>query len=63
LALVILIPFTRAVSGFLVDKLGAGPTLDYFAGHFGLLALAMFGVGIFIGVISSWLALMRYLKL
>ena len=63
IALVLLVPFSRAVSSFLIEKLGAGPTLDYFGAHFGLIALGMLVLGVFIGVISSWLALMRYLKL
>jgi cell division transport system permease protein len=63
LALVLLLPFSRAVGPFLTDKLGAGPTLDYFGAHIGLIALSMFSIGVFIGVVSSWLALMRYLKL
>lgn len=62
ISLVVLIPFTRAVSPFLVDKLGAGPTLTYFSSHLWFVALAMFSVGITVGVISSWLALIRYLK-
>jgi len=62
ISLAIIIPFTRAVSPFLTSKLGAGPTLDYFASHFFLLAGGMFAIGIFIGVVSSWLALIRYLK-
>ncbi|MBA3678822.1 ABC transporter permease [Candidatus Saccharibacteria bacterium] len=63
ISLAIIIPFNRAVSPFLTSKLGAGPTLDYFASHFFLLAGGMFAIGIFIGVVSSWLALMRYLKI
>lgn len=62
ISLAIIIPFTRAVSPFLTDKLGAGPTLDYFAAHFLAMAGSMFAIGILIGVISSWLALIRYLK-
>ncbi len=63
IALVLLIPFSRGVGPFLIDKLGAGPTLEYFGAHFGIIALSMLVVGVFIGVVSSWLALMRYLKL
>ncbi len=63
LSLAILIPFTRAVSPFLTDKLGAGSTLDYFASHFLAVSGSMFAIGILIGVISSWLALIRYLKI
>lgn len=62
-ALILLLPFSRIVGPFLVDKLGAGPTLEYFGAHLGIIALGMLGVGVFIGVVSSWLALMRYLKL
>lgn len=63
IALVLLVPFSRGVSSFLIEKLGAGPTLDYFGANFGLIAIAMLVLGVFIGVISSWLALIRYLKL
>jgi cell division transport system permease protein len=63
IALALLVPFSRAMSSFLVEKLGAGPTLNYFGAHFGLIALGMLLLGVFIGVISSWLALIRYLKL
>ena len=63
LSLAILIPFTRAVSPFLTDKLGAGSTLDYFASHFLAVSGSMFAIGILIGIISSWLALIRYLKI
>ena len=63
IALVLLVPFSRGIGPFLIDKLGAGPTLEYFGAHFGLIALSMLVVGVFIGVVSSWLALMRYLKL
>jgi cell division transport system permease protein len=63
ISLAILIPFTRAVSPFLTDKLGAGSTLDYFASHFLAVSGSMFAIGILIGVISSWLALIRYLKI
>lgn len=63
ISLLILIPFSRAISSFLIEKLGAGPTLEYFVAHFWLIASGMFGVGILIGVVSSWFALIRYLKL
>ncbi len=63
IALVLLVPFSRGIGPFLTDKLGAGPTLEYFGSHFGIIALSMLIVGVFIGVVSSWLALMRYLKL
>ena len=63
ISLAVTIPLTRTISSFLTDKLGAGPTLQYFSSHFLLLSGGMFAVGILIGVISSWLALIRYLKL
>jgi len=63
ISLAILIPFTRAASPFLTDKLGAGTTLEYFASHFLAVSGSMFAIGIVIGVISSWLALTRYLKI
>ncbi len=63
ISLIALIPFARAISPFLVDKLGAGPTLIYFSSHLWLVAIGMLVVGVSVGVISSWLALIRYLKL
>lgn len=63
ISLLLIIPFARAVTPFLIEKLGAGPSLDYFIGHFWLVSIGMFAIGIFIGVVSSWLALIRYLKI
>lgn len=62
ISLILLIPFAKAISPFLIEKLSAGPTLDYFTSHLWLVALGMLTVGVCIGVISSWLALIRYLK-
>lgn len=63
LSLVILIPLGRALSPFLIDKLGAESTLQYFGANLPLIGLMMLLVGITIGVVSSWFALIRYLKL
>lgn len=63
IATVILIPLSRAITPFLVDKLNAGSTLATFGGNFYLVVLGMLGLGILIGAISSWLAISRHLKL
>lgn len=63
LALISLVPISRAVMPFLVDKLNAGITVDYFAANLWLVVLCIYGLGIFIGAVSSWLAISRHLKL
>ncbi len=63
IATVILIPLSRAITPFLVDKLNAGSTLATFGGNFYLVVLGMLGLGILIGAVSSWLAISRHLKL
>lgn len=63
IATIILIPLSRAITPFLVDKLNAGSTLATFGGNFYLVVLGMLGLGILIGAISSWLAISRHLKL
>lgn len=63
LAIIALIPISRAAMPFLVDKLNAGVTVQYFSSNLWLVVLAMFGLGIFIGAVSSWLAISRHLKL
>lgn len=63
LASIALIPVSRAAAPFLVDKLNAGATVEYFTSNFIIVVLAMYALGIFIGSISSWLAISRHLKL
>ena len=63
IATVLLIPFTRAVSPFLIDKLNAGATLNYFVGHAFFVILGLLLTGVVIGAVSSWLAISRHLKL
>ncbi|MCC7289324.1 ABC transporter permease [bacterium] len=62
LCLILLVPLTKAVGPFLVDKLGAGSVLVSFENHFLWLVLGVYGLGILIGSISSWLAIARHLK-
>lgn len=63
IALIILIPLTRAVSPFIVDKLDAGAVLQSFSSNFGLVIAMIYGLGILIGAISSTFAISRHLKL
>lgn len=63
LALLALVPVSRTATPFLVDKLNAGVSVEYFTSNLWLVALGMFGLGILIGAISSWLAISRHLKL
>lgn len=62
IAVIALIPVGRAVSDFLSDKLNASAAVSYFGSNFGLIILAIYGVGVLIGAISSWLAISRHLK-
>lgn len=63
LALLILIPLTRAISPFIIDKLDAGAVLQNFSSHLGLVIAMIYGLGIIIGAISSTFAISRHLKL
>ncbi len=63
IAVIILIPVGRVAGQFLVDKFNAGAAISYFGTNFWLVALCMYGLGILIGAISSWLAISRHLKL
>lgn len=63
LALIALIPISRTAVPFLVEKLNAGVTVDYFVANLWLIVLCMYGLGILIGALSSWLAISRHLKL
>lgn len=63
LSLMALIPIGRTATPFLVDKLNAGATIDYFVANLWLVALCVYVLGILIGAISSWLAISRHLKL
>lgn len=63
IALLALVPISRVAGQFLVEKLNAGATVDYFSSNFILIFLAIYGLGIIIGALSSWLAISRHLKL
>ena len=62
IAVIALIPVGRAGAQFLSEKLNAGVAVSYFSGNFGLIILAIYGLGILIGALSSWLAISRHLK-
>ena len=62
IAVIALIPVGRAAAQFLSDKLNAGAAVTYFGSNFGLIILAIYGVGVLIGALSSWLAISRHLK-
>lgn len=63
LAILALIPISRAATPFLADRLNAGSTIEYFTGNLWFVVLCMYGLGILIGALSSWLAISRHLKL
>ena len=63
LSLIILLPLTHGLAPFLTDKLGAGAALDVFSANFSLVILLTYTLGIFIGAVSSWLAIARHLKI
>jgi cell division transport system permease protein len=62
-ALLLLIPISRAIGPFITQRLNAGAAIDYFTTHFGLAVVMIYGLGIFIGAVSSWFAISRYLRL
>jgi len=62
-ALLLLIPISRAIGPFITQRLNAGAALEYFSGHLPYVALAIYGLGILIGAVSSWFAISRYLRL
>jgi cell division transport system permease protein len=62
IAVIALIPVGRAAAQFLSEKLNAGAAVTYFGSNFGLIILAIYGVGVLIGALSSWLAISRHLK-
>ena len=62
-ALLLLIPISRAIGPFITQRLNAGAALEYFSGHLPFVALAIYGLGILIGAVSSWFAISRYLRL
>ena len=62
-ALLLLLPISRAVGPFITQRLNAGAAIDYFTTHFALAVVATYGLGIFIGAVSSWFAISRYLRL
>lgn len=63
IAVVALIPISRVVSQFLIDKLNAGAAVSYFSGNFGLIIALIYLLGVMIGALSSWLAISRHLKI
>jgi cell division transport system permease protein len=63
IAVVALVPISRVVGQFLVEKLNAGTAVNYFGANILLIVLAIYAIGIFIGAVSSWLAISRHLKL
>jgi cell division transport system permease protein len=63
IAVVALIPISRAAGQFLIEKLNASAAVSYFGGHFGLVILCIYLLGITIGALSSWLAISRHLKI
>ena len=62
-ALLLLIPISRAIGPFITQRLNAGAALEYFSGHLPFVALAIYALGILIGAVSSWFAISRYLRL
>ncbi len=62
-ALLLLIPISRAIGPFITQRLNAGAAIDYFTTHFGLAVMMIYSLGIFIGAVSSWFAISRYLRL
>lgn len=63
IATIALIPIGRVAGQFLVDKFNAGQAMAYFGTNFWLVVLCIYALGIFIGAVSSWLAISRHLKL
>jgi cell division transport system permease protein len=63
IATITLVPIGRVAGQFLTDKFNAGSTVAYFGTNFWLIVLCMYGLGILIGALSSWLAISRHLKL
>lgn len=62
-ALLLLVPISRAIGPFITQRLNAGAAIEYFTTHFGVAVIAIYGLGIMIGAISSWFAISRYLRL
>ena len=62
-ALLLLIPISRAIGPFITQRLNAGAALEYFSGHLPYVTLAIYALGILIGAVSSWFAISRYLRL
>jgi cell division transport system permease protein len=63
IATIALIPIGRVAGQFLVDKFNAGSAMAYFTSNLWLVVLCIYGLGILIGALSSWLAISRHLKL
>lgn len=62
IALVALIPISRVANQFLVEKLNASAAIGAFGSNLWLVVLCIYGLGILIGALSSWLAISRHLK-
>jgi len=63
IATIALIPIGRVAGQFLVEKFNAGQAMAYFGTNFWVVILCIYGLGILIGALSSWLAISRHLKL
>lgn len=63
ITLILLYPFVYWV-GPITQNLGTGLNLfDYYLSHVGILFLVIIGAGLFLGAVSSYLAIRRYLRL
>jgi cell division transport system permease protein len=62
IALIALIPISRVANQFLVEKLNASAAIGSFGSNLWLVILGIYGLGILIGALSSWLAISRHLK-
>lgn len=62
-ALLLLIPISRAIGPFITQRLNAGAAITYFSSHFAIAVVSIYALGVFIGAVSSWFAISRYLRL
>ncbi len=63
ISVLISIPIIRWMGPFFVSYFNAPEVITFFSQRILLVVAAEFGLGIIIGVLSSWLAISRYLKL
>jgi len=63
LALVIIFPLVSVIKPAFEKYFGAGDVVQFFTDRTLLVVAFEYGVGVLIGILSSWLALMRHLKL